>query len=349
MKVIHINFSFTTGGIDTMLVDIINQQIKSCEVELLIINDLINYELIKMIDDNVKIHLIKRPRGSKNPYYILKLNLCIFKSHPDYIHCHNNKLADVLFVNIKKGLTFHALDLPISNLYKFNQLFSISQAVKDDIQKRGGYDSTVIYNGINYNVLHKSENCIRQNPFKIVQVSRLDHTAKGQHILIKALDIIINRLKVKDIVVDFIGEGSSLNYLLELTKEFHLTDNVNFLGNKNRIYIYENLPKYNLLVQPSINEGFGLTILEGIGSNIPVLASNSNGLAEISKKLNYDFLFETGNVEQLSNAILNVYKKNSDKNYFNSLEIYNKRAQELFSIEQTARNYLLAYKTINNK
>ena len=54
MRILHVQFSFTTGGTETMLVDIINEQIKTNEVSLLVINDKCNKVLLDKIDSRVK-------------------------------------------------------------------------------------------------------------------------------------------------------------------------------------------------------------------------------------------------------------------------------------------------------
>lgn len=347
MKITHINFSFTMGGIDTMLVDIINNQAITNSIELIIVNDYINYELLSNIDKNVKIHLIKRPPKSKNPIYFIRLNSIIWASKTDFIHCHSNNLSTIIFSRVKKGLTIHALDLPVQHLKKYDILFAISESVRNDIKKRSNIDSIVLYNGINFSELHKRKNHTNNKNFKIVQISRLDHKTKGQHILLRALAILIQDYNIQDISLDFIGEGSSYPYLCNLRNELNLCDYVNFLGNQNRAIIYQNLPHYDLLVQPSLKEGFGLTILEGVGSCIPVLASNSNGTAEISKTLEFDFLFETGNPQKLAEAILNIHKNHKDVNQLDVLEMLSIKAKNLFSIEQTASNYIYEYKKIN--
>ena len=49
-KVAHIVWGFRTGGIETMLVNILNRQVEDIEVVLIIINDLIEPQLIELLD-----------------------------------------------------------------------------------------------------------------------------------------------------------------------------------------------------------------------------------------------------------------------------------------------------------
>ncbi|MBK9737018.1 MAG: glycosyltransferase family 4 protein [Saprospiraceae bacterium] len=144
-------------------------------------------------------------------------------------------------------------------------------------------------------ILLKNNN--NSTTFKIVQVGRLEHEIKGQHILINALNILINKYSVRNIHLDFIGEGSSLKYLMKLTDKLSVTKYVSFLGLCDREYIYTHLRDYNVLVQPSLFEGFGLTVVEALAAGIEVLVSDVDGPLEIIEKTGYGYIFKSGNAE----------------------------------------------------
>ena len=67
---------------------------------------------------------------------------------------------------------------------------------------------------------------------RIVQIGRMVHEIKGQHILLKALHKLIITEKYSHIYLDFIGTGPSLPYLQTLTNTLQLSDHVFFLGEK---------------------------------------------------------------------------------------------------------------------
>ena len=61
MKVVHIFWSLTYGGIETMLVNIANAQVENgAEVHVCIINDLYKEELIKSFRGDVTLHYLLR-------------------------------------------------------------------------------------------------------------------------------------------------------------------------------------------------------------------------------------------------------------------------------------------------
>ena len=343
MKIIHIIYSFYTGGAEAMLVDILNEQSKTEDVELIIVNNLYNPDLVKKVQSQIKIHYINRVEGSFNIMDILRLNLLLYRYRPDIIHLHNHRLIWLIKYKAKIYLTIHDVNVPAKGYNKVDKVFSISNAVKLNILMRGGPDSTLVYNGIDFGKFETKTNYKLQNKFKIVQVSSLIHLKKGQHTLLEALNYLVHQKNISNISVDFIGEGTSLDYLKDMTKKLNLEKHVNYLGLKDRDFIYKTLYMYDLLVQPSFYEGFGLTVIEGIAAGLPVIVSNIDGPSEIVQGLPAGLTFETGNVDSLVKALLlimQLYEENRIKQLVD--ESYDK-AFTKFSVQTTAQNYINNY------
>jgi glycosyltransferase involved in cell wall biosynthesis len=347
MKILHVIFSFSTGGAETMLVDIINEQSITQKVDLLVVNNVVNEALLRTINKEVTIHYLNRKPGNRNPIPILQFNYKVFKINPTVIHFHNHNAINLLKYKTKAAtcLTIHDVNIPEINFYKYKKLFSISNAVLDDVLKRSGINSILVYNGINFEQISANVNFLELDKFKIIQISRLDHQKKGQHVLIKAISILVNHNGLNNLQLNLIGEGSSKEYLKQLAKELNIEKHVNFLGNKTRKFIYENLKNYQMLVQPSIFEGFGLTVVEGMAAKIPVLVSDIDGPMEIIDNGQYGFHFKNGDVEDCAKKIellLNEYKSEEFKNKINDAFSH---ANENFNIIKTAQNYLDNYFT----
>ena len=298
MKILHCIFSFTVGGAETMLVDIINQQVHNHEVGLCIINDVYDINLLNKVNRKCKILLLKRTKGSRNIGDIITLNSMIYSFHPNIIHCHNSRIINFLLIRMiyHTIITVHDTQLPLMGVKRFKHIVGISQAVGNDLQKRNIKKYNIIHNGIVTSALSPKTAPFLSNrkQCKILQISRLEHTKKGQHILIEALNILFQKktLPFVNISVDFIGDGSSLAYLQDLVSKWGLEKSVHFLGIKDRDYIYTHIKDYDILVQPSINEGFGLTVAEGMVVGIPVLVSNIEGPMEIINYGKYGYTFQ---------------------------------------------------------
>lgn len=345
MRIIHLLPGLMTGGQETMVINIANEQVKEHEVFVLIVNKDYDENLVKRFEYRIKVLCIGRPRSSKNPWYFFKLNMVIFKLRPDIIHSHYEKL--VLFLirfGYKFVYTIHGFTIPPKYLKANRNLVAISKGIKKDVMERAEVCSTVIYNGIKVEDIKQKkqlQSYSSECPFRIVQVSRLFHEVKGQDVLINAISV-LEKKGYKNITVDFIGEGDSFVYLRDMVKNLGLTD-VYFLGTKSVDYVKTNLCKYDLFVQPSRHEGFGLTVAEAMAAKIPLLVSKCDGLLEVVADGKYSLVFNNGSVEDCAlkiEEIINTPKDTLQQRVDNAWEYVN----ENFNVIRTAENYINYYK-----
>lgn len=341
MRIAHVICGLGVGGAENMLVDIANHQAaQGNEVFLIVINDLVDQQVMSTISQEVKCIFVGRPQGSRNPLWLFRYNRSLREIDPDFIHFHDDNAVGMTFrlSKYKTGATVHDTSLVLKHYRKVDRLFAISEAVGADVMKRYGLDSTVVYNGIHISpITPKSAPSLSLT--KIVQVSRLDHSKKGQHLLLQALAHPL----VRDLAltVDFIGDGPSRDYLIELAGKLGLGDRVHFLGPKPRAYIYSHLCDYDLLVQPSVNEGFGLTIAEGMAARVPVLTSDIEGPLEIIGGGEYGYTFRSEDVDSLAEKIKSIHDSYGDTALIvGKAETYCKNN---FDIAVTARRYVDFY------
>lgn len=342
--VVHILFNLRLGGTETMLLDIMSHQIEQgADVTFILINKEHDPELLSRIHPQIKVVYINRPDGSKNPWWAIKLNRVLLRLSPEVIHFHNVKALGLVFKrkNIKHVFTAHCMGISSSLLKRADCVCAISKAVKEDLQKRCNIMPIVIYNGINVSNITTQIAHKKSEKFKIVQVGRVEHQIKGQDILINAVALL--RAKgITNISVDIIGAGNSENYLKELVNTLGLNSNVNFLGAKSRVEIYKTLCLYDLLVQPSRDEGFGLTLAEGMAAKIPVLLSSLPGPMEVVAEGKYGTIFKSGDIEDCANKIHDIVL---NYHYYN--ESITKEAYDFvcdnFDIAITAKKYINIY------
>jgi glycosyltransferase involved in cell wall biosynthesis len=348
MKICHIIFALETGGAETMLVDIINEQVKTETVYLVIVNNIINLDIWRKVDSQVNIITIGRIPLSKNPFPLVKLNFYLFTKKPDIIHFHDVKGIELLLPCFRKKtiLTIHDTKIEYPFFAKYKKLFAISKSVKEDIFMRYTLDSSLVYDGINTSDITTKTKQKRNSNFRIVQVSRLHHQKKGQDLLIKAVKQLVYNFGLTNIYLDFIGDGISMSLLEQLVIDCELKKHITFLGNKNRDYVYKHLCDYDLLVQPSRNEGFGLTVVEGMAAKIPVLISDIEGPMEIIENGNYGYHFKTEDINDLTKKIKYIIDNYDEENNVQMIEKSYKHVVANFDIKNTASNYLKEYKEI---
>lgn len=350
MKVIHVTYGFGLGGIETMLHNIANEQVKlGHEIHIVVINDIVNEELKGTLDARIMFHCLKRKVGSKNPSFIITLNSLLYNLNPDVIHLHYSSIARYILLNILKNklcVTQHDVcnEQNSKYLHLAERIFSISNVVREDVKNWTGLDSIVVLNGINSDLIKCSNGERHDATFRIVQVSRLMHEKKGQHILIGAVAELIKKGYTK-ISLDFIGDGNSIVFLKDMVNKLQVNGHVHFLSSKDQSYIFEHLCDYDLYVQPSIYEGFGLTVAEGMAAKIPVLVSENQGPLEIIGYGKYGYSFKNKDCSDCASKIELFLKGQNDKNM---IVLAYERCRTLYDVKNTSRRYLDLYGMYKN-
>lgn len=343
MRIAHIHWSLGTGGVETMLPDIMNEQAKDNEVALFVINDWVEDFILSKINKNVKVYLLSRKEGSKNPWSILKLNLLLAKFSPDIIHTHAYREINlVLYPFGKRVRTIHNTHNISSEYPKYDALISISKAVWDFTQKQG-FDSIIADNGIATHMINSAKSTIfTDGHLHFIQVSRLDIEQKGQDILLDALSVLKNR-GFSDFIMHFVGKGGDEQMLIDKTKQLDLQDNVIFEGIKDQQWIYGNLCNYDLFIQPSRYEGFGLTVAEAVAAKVPVLVSDIEGPMEIINNGRLGMHFHVNDAENLANQIMSFIENGRNEK---QVEDAYQFVVDHYDVAVTAKKYLEVYKSI---
>jgi len=349
MKIIHALFTFTTGGLETMLIDIINHQCKEAVISLIIVNNKVNRDLLNTIDKSVNVYQIKREENNKIQLIsaFSKINKIVKKIDPDIIHCHNNNLFP-FFIRWKRKtfLTVHSVQLSTKFLKNYRQVFAISAAVREDIRKRIDIVVKIIYNGIALNE-YQSRDSYDFNPeqevFKIVQVSRLSQR-KGQHIAIDSMHLLKKQYPDIRFQLYFVGGGYAYYELQSLVIHHNLQDQISFIGSVDRSWVKNRLKEFHTLIQPTLFEGFGLTVIEGFASGLPVIASDLDGPKEIIEILQSGLLVKPNDSADLAEKIFQVYQSYQLKTLKGSNYILKDKNQlKIFDIETTAKVYMENY------
>lgn len=344
MIIAHIIWSFKYGGIQTLLVDLVNQQILNHSVHIFVVNDNVSSSLIDKISKDVHIHFIGRKVGHLSVFKILKFNFILHRTNPEIIHCHFHNQIKLLFFFKKKKLhlTVHDVNHPLKNMKHYSRIYSISESVREDLLNRGNIDSVVIHNGICLESIQIKKN-YRLNICKVLQVSRLIHSKKGQDILIKAFHHLVNHYHVENIELYFIGQGDSFEYLKQLSYDLGISEKVIFLGYQDSQYISAHLQDYDIFVQPSRYEGFGITVIEAMTAGLPVLVSDIGGPMEIIKNGRYGYHFKTQDEINCAKQLNTIIAHLANGEFIQKAEEIRDYVSENYSIKTVAEKYLKNY------
>jgi|GEM_PF-6770238 len=161
-----------------------------------------------------------------------------------------------------------------------------------------------VMHGVEINDNYINDDLIIENKstLKILFIGRV-YFPKGLHILIKAL----GQLKIeKPFFLSIVGPITDVKYMEELTfliKKYRIEDCIKFIGAVSQDVVKKYMINSDLLIAPSINEGFGLSIVEANLMLLPVIASKVDGIIDIIEHEKTGLLFEVGNYSSLLNSI----------------------------------------------
>lgn len=346
MKVLHIITSLNCGGAEKLLLDTCKEQVldgNKVEVIYLKTEGVLRDEFEKV---GVKVEKYDMEKNNIL-WCLLKIILSIKDKRYDVVHTHltHAQLMGIFsakIVGVKKIVsTIHAtdrwrlkndfahrcikkIDSYLSSMNNVN-VIAISNSVKQFVLSNQlgfkGDNFRVIYNAINLEDIDikSRENfdwnnfTLNKEDFKIVNIGRLD-IPKGQVILLKALDRLINDENIRNIKCLIIGDGNCYDELSTFIKDKGLNNNVFLVGLQKNPYKY--LKVADLFVMPSIHEGFGIAVLEAYACGIPVLATNADGLMEIVENNFTGVTIDKGNFNAMANEIKKFYKKEYNTTYF---------------------------------
>ena len=236
------------------------------------------------------------------------------------------------------------MSLPIA-ASQASAIVVVSNFVKKTIKINYSIDSEVIYNGIETNkFVHMEKNRSKEQmgyeekDCVILFVGKL-HPYKDPFTLIKAFN---EARKIdKDLRLIIVGGG-------ELYKE--VRDKIEELNIQKIVKIFKQLIEDELMlcyaasdifVLPSINEAFGIVLLEAMASGLAVIASNSGACPEIIH--NSGLLFTQGNHLDLAEKII---KLSSNRKLLERLGKAGISRTDKFSWEEAAHKYWTLYQRI---
>lgn len=120
--------------------------------------------------------------------------------------------------------------------------------------------------------------------------------------LIQSLKLVKNN--ISNIKLNIIGVGPKLSELLELTKQLHLENHVEFHGFiDSHQRVIDIIARSHVYASPSIVEGFGLTTIEAMACGTPVVLADTPVTQEVTQGGKGALLFKPKSVPKLAAAI----------------------------------------------
>jgi glycosyltransferase involved in cell wall biosynthesis len=355
MKVIQIMPEFGLAGAETMCENLCYELIKDgIDVKVISLYNFHSAITERMETAGIKIWYLGKKKGF-DPTIFGKLYQILKKEKPDCIHTHRYVMRYAIPMAVLAGIkgkvhTVHNIaqkentikGIKINRiLYKYYNVIpvALSKIIRDtitevyDIPKR---KIPVIFNGINL------EHCIPKKEYSFGERIALIHIGrfqdvKNHRLLIDAFDELAK--KYPNLYLQLIGDGELQGKLMEYASKLPSSEHIRFEGLKQNVYPY--LSKADIFVLPSKYEGMPMTLIEAMGTGLPIVASRVGGIPDMIKD-GEEGLLITPDKEHLVNAVdqlltneklrSHLGKKALTRSRDFSSEIMAKKYEELYEI-----------------
>ena len=365
MRILQVITSLSMGGAETLVVNLIPRlQVLGHTVDLCVFDGTETPLTKKLKKESPQTKIYALGKGVYNPLYILKLTK-IMKRY-DIIHTHNSSpqlfvAIARLFRSVKSVSTEHTTSnrkrewkwyAPIESwMYgQYNHVICISQIAEKKLREYMGgawMDKTTpiykqistINNGVDVKAISdaapNNDLLLLKEQRKAVLMVAGFRDAKDQDTVVKALRLLNNNV----FEVWFAGVGIRQDAVKQLADSLGVGERVRFLGL--RTDIPNVLRAADIIVMSSHWEGLSLSNVEGMSAHKPFIASDVNGLKEVTK--GYGILFPHEDAKALANEINRLA---SDETYYKDVaESCYKRALS-FDIGNMVSGYTDVYKSV---
>ena len=158
---------------------------------------------------------------------------------------------------------------------------ALSPEVQDTIASFYGMDAKkipVIYNGIDLSICMPKKEYGSGDTVKLVHVGRFD-VPKNHAGLLKAFQKLHGTYPQCRLVL--VGDGDLREDMEKLAQELEISDVVHFAGMQSNVHPY--LQDADIFVLPSSYEGIPMTIIEAMGTGLPIVATAVGGVPDMLK------------------------------------------------------------------
>ena len=141
-----------------------------------------------------------------------------------------------------------------------------------------------------------------------------------------------------------VGDGPERLHLEQLCRTLNICEEVAMIGKIQNVS--QVLQHSDLFILPSETESFGLSALEALASNVPVISTNSGGLPEVNKYGFSGYLSDVGDIDHMAEKGIEILGNESNLQKFKS-QAYEHSLN--FSIENILPKYEALYVKLVNK
>lgn len=352
MKIVQVMPDFGLAGAETMVENLsCGLAAEGCDVLVISFFDLHTAITERIENRGIKIKYLGKKRGF-DPSIISKMRKIIKAYQPDVIHTHRYVLPYAFLASrgfkAKRVHTVHNVAQKEQTkvgkninrvLFRYFNVVpvALSKEIQRTIQEVYGLPDNripVVFNGIDLSRCIVKESYARKDTFTVLHIGRF-MDVKNHELLLRSFA----RFKGQhsDARLQLLGDGELKENMMQLAGQLNITDAVEFAGLQSNVYPW--LHNADVFILPSKFEGMPMTLIEAMGTGLPIIASNVGGIPDMLSSQKEALLIEPKE-EKIIEALEMVYSDAKKREYWgrNALQ-----RSSLFSSQAMARKYLQLY------
>lgn len=352
MKIVQVMPDFGLAGAETMVENLsCGLAAEGCDVLVISFFDLHTAITERIENRGIKIKYLGKKRGF-DPSIISKMRKIIKAYQPDVIHTHRYVLPYAFLASMgfkaKRVHTVHNVAQKEQTkvgkninrvLFRYFNVIpvALSKEIQRTIQEVYGLPDNripVVFNGIDLSRCIVKESYARKDTFTVLHIGRF-MDVKNHELLLRSFA----RFKGQhsDARLQLLGDGELKENMMQLAGQLNITDAVEFAGLQSNVYPW--LHNADVFILPSKFEGMPMTLIEAMGTGLPIIASNVGGIPDMLSSQKEALLIEPKE-EKIIEALEMVYSDAKKREYWgrNALQ-----RSSLFSSQAMARKYLQLY------
>jgi len=217
-------------------------------------------------------------------------------------HIHGSSVYGDAF--LPAALYVHLTERLIPLFYRGVPFVAVSKSTKAELVSMGlrAENIEIVHNGVDHLGYSPDESLRSADPL-IACVTRLKKY-KGVHLLLRAMQAVRKEIPNARLIVT--GRGDYEPQLHSLRKRLGLEDCVEFAGFVGREEMADIYKQAQVVVNPSLKEGWGLTVIEANACGTPVVAARGPGLVDSVIDGETGLLYPHSDTDAMADAIIRM-------------------------------------------
>jgi glycosyltransferase involved in cell wall biosynthesis len=354
MKVLQIIPMFKLAGAETMCENLCKAlRNQGCDVVAVSLYTEHTPITDRLENAGIKVVYLGKKKGFDFSTFV-KLYQLMKKERPEVVHTHiyaaRYALPVAAFCGIPKKIhTVHNIAQQeqakagkIVNKFMFKHCGVVPVALSEEVKKTveevyelPAEQIPVIFNGVDLSNCKVKEDYTKKDEFKIVHIGRF-MDVKNHAMILKTFAMFSKRHM--DAKLQLIGEGELRKDMVHLAQELGVENSVEFVGLQSNVYPW--LHNADIFILPSKFEGMPMTLLEAMGTGLPIIASAVGGVPDMLTDGESAMLIKPES-EQLLASLEMLYHDESIRRVLGQKALQRSFA---FSSETMAQRYIEIYR-----